>query len=208
MEKITAFFVELDFAEFVPEMGSLLELVRSIASTVIVIGPIVMLLLGLWYFFLPPKEANHSVGFRTYFGMGSVEAWRFTQKIAGAAWCVIGLVLTIVMFIVRSGYAEKDIMDAVTSAIVCLLWQAGLALVSYILVCLIATICFDRKGNRRFDYEHISLKKPPQEHNPDDLYKEDVYPDELYTEEELMQESYPEPYFQEADMEVHSEDET
>jgi len=206
MEKITAFFEELDFAKFVPEMGSLLELVRSIASTVIVIGPIVMLLLGLWYFFLPPKEANHSVGFRTYFGMGSVEAWRFTQKIAGAAWGVIGLVLTIVMFVVRSGYAEKDIMDAVTSAIVCLLWQAGLALVSYILVCLIATICFDRKGNRRFDYEHISLKLPAKEANPDDLYKEDVYPDELYTEEELMQESYPEPYFQEADMEVHSEE--
>lgn len=208
MDKITAFFDSIDLTKLIPEMDTLLGKVQTITSLALIIGPVIMLVLGLWYFFLPPKEANHRAGFRTWFGMGSVEAWRFTQKIAGAAWCVIGLVLTIVMFIVRSGYAEKDIMDAVTSAIVCLLWQAGLALVSYILVCLIATICFDRKGNRRFDYEHISLKKPPQEHNPDDLYKEDVYPDELYTEEELMQESYPEPYFQEADMEVHSEDET
>ena len=116
MEKITAFFDGMDFTKLVPEMDSLLDILLKVCKLSIIVGPIVMLAFGLMYFFIPPKEANHSVGFRTYFGMGSVEAWRFTQKLAGIAWGALGLILTVVMFIIRAGYAEKDIMAVAQSA--------------------------------------------------------------------------------------------
>lgn len=149
MEKITEIFDKIDLTKAVPEMDSLLALAQKVASLSILIGPVVMLLLGLMYLFLPPKEANHSVGFRTYFGMGSVEAWHFTQKIAGIAWGGVGLVLTVVMVIIYLGYKSKDVMQIAESAVTCLIWQVILAAVIYIGICVVAAIFFDRKGNRR-----------------------------------------------------------
>ena len=57
----------------------------------IAIGPVVMLALGLAYLFLAPKEANYYFGYRTYFGMGSVHSWRFTQRLSGIVLSLLGL---------------------------------------------------------------------------------------------------------------------
>lgn len=150
MDKITALF-EVDLTKLVPEMGTLLERLQQFAGIAILIGPLVMLVLGLWYLLLPPKEANHKAGFRTYFGMGSVEAWRFTQKIAGLSWSAIGLVLTVIMAVVRAGYKAKTAMEVATSAAWCLVWQVILILVVYVAICVAATIFFDKDGNRRLE---------------------------------------------------------
>lgn len=149
MEKITAFLDKIDLAKLVPEMDILLGKVQTITSLALVIGPVLMLILGLWYFFLPPKEANHRAGFRTWFGMGSVQAWRFTQRLAGIVWGGLGLVLTLVMGILCLGFGGKELADIVNTAFVALIWQAALALVAYIAICLVVTIRYDSKGNRR-----------------------------------------------------------
>ena len=151
MEKITAFLEGIDLTKLVPEMDTLLDKLQLAASIAVMVGPLVMLVLGLCYLFLPPKEANHRAGFRTYFGMGSVEAWRFTQKIAGIGWGVMGLVLSIIMGITCAGFKTRPVMEVAESAARCLVWQAVLALAVYVAICLAATIFFDRKGNRRFN---------------------------------------------------------
>ena len=86
------------------------------------ITPLILLVLGLIYILIPPKEANHHAGFRTYFGMGSVEAWRFTQRIAGLAWTALGGLLTIVMFIV-SLFFSKDATAMVETTVSCVIWE-------------------------------------------------------------------------------------
>lgn len=150
MDKLTALFDKLDLSKLVPEMDKLLSLLQTVASVAILIGPVVMVALGLWYLLLPPKEANHRAGFRTYFGMGSVDAWRFTQRLAGIAIGSAGLVLGIIMGIICMGYGGKDIMDVTASAIKCLIWQAVIALVIYLGISITAMIMFDAKGNPRF----------------------------------------------------------
>ena len=150
MDKITAFFDSIDLTKLIPEMDTLLGKVQTITSLALIIGPVIMLVLGLWYFFLPPKEANHRAGFRTWFGMGSVEAWRFTQKLAGSVWGILGLILTIVMGIFCLGFAEKELMQIVNTAFMALIWQAVLTLVAYLAICLVVTIRYNSKGARRF----------------------------------------------------------
>lgn len=149
MEKITALFESIDLTKLVPELDTLLGKVQTISTAALLIGPILMLVFGLWFFFLPPKEANHRAGFRTWFGMGSVQAWKFTQRLAGVVWGGLGLILTIAMVIVSLTFGGKDIMGIVNTAFVSLIWQAGLALLSYLAICVIVTICYDSKGNLR-----------------------------------------------------------
>ncbi len=151
MNSITALFDKIDFTKLVPEMDTLLGKLQAIASWALMIGPIVMLIFGLLYYFKPPKEANHKVGFRTWFGMGSVEAWQYTQRLAGVVWCGLGVVLLVMAIIVSLTFGGKDVMQIATSAFICLLWQAGLAVIGGFAVSFIVFLRYDTLGYKRKD---------------------------------------------------------
>ena len=139
----------MDLAKFVPEMPVFLGGLRAILVLAVLIGPILLVTLGAMYLLRPAPEANFKYGFRTYFGMGSVEAWKFSQKIAGLAFGGLGAVLLLIMFIVVLTFFKKDLFQIANSAIVCLIWQAGLTLIARITVFVMCCIYFDRNGDRR-----------------------------------------------------------
>jgi len=138
-----------DPAVLLPELDSVTGKVELVARIAVMAGPIVLLVLGLLYFFAAPKEANYSFGYRCYFGMGSVEAWRFTQRLAGIVLGGLGLVLTVVMLIVCAGFRGLAVMPMVESAATALIWQAALALIGCLGVNITAMVLFDAKGEFR-----------------------------------------------------------
>ena len=140
---------EFDLANFIPEVNSILGWIETLVRIFVMAAPICILAFGLFFLFLPPKEATHSAGYRTYFGMGSVDAWRFTQFLAGVVWSGVGLILTVVMLIVVNGYRNMEMMDMVNNAVVCVLWEIGSIVVSCLGINITAAVVFDRKGNRR-----------------------------------------------------------
>lgn len=148
MDFITGLF-DMDFAALVPEVNVLLGTVRTVLTLAVLAGPIILLVLGALYLFAAPKEANYKFGFRTYYGMGGVEAWRFSQKIAGLAFGALGAVLLIVMIIIVIGFGGKDAFQMAQTAITCLLWQAGLVLLARLTVAILAWVYFDADGSRR-----------------------------------------------------------
>ncbi len=148
MDLITGLF-DMDFAALVPEMGAMLGFVRVILSLFLLAGPLSMLVLGVLYLFMAPPEANYKFGFRTYFGMGSVEAWRFSQKIAGIAFGCLGLILLVIAIIVDFSFIGKDTYQVASAAMTTLLWQAGLALVARLTVGILAAVFFTADGSRR-----------------------------------------------------------
>jgi uncharacterized membrane protein len=149
IEQMKQLVNEFDFANFIPEVDSILGWVETLVRFFVLAAPICILVFGLFFLFLPPKEANHRAGYRTYFGMGSVEAWRFTQQLAGIVWSGLGLILTVVMFLVINGYRDMEMMDMVNSAIVCVLWEIGSIVVCCLGINITALVMFDRKGARR-----------------------------------------------------------
>lgn len=140
---------EFDPAALLPELNSVTELVSSIAGVAVVIGPVILLVLGLAYLFLAPKEANYRFGYRCYHGMGSVEAWRYTQRMAGLIWAVLGAALTAVSCFAAVGYGGKDVMAVMDSAITLLIWELVLAVISCVAINALVICHFDRNGNRR-----------------------------------------------------------
>ncbi len=138
-----------DPAALLPDLSKVFGSLATVCRFAVMIGPIVLLILGLAYLFLAPKEANHYFGYRCYFGMGSVNAWRFTQRMAGVVLTVLGLGLTIVMFTLSDGFAKMEVTDMVWKALDYLVWQAGLAFLANFSINLTAFIRFDRKGEYR-----------------------------------------------------------
>lgn len=138
-----------DPAKMLPELEPALGQIETLLRLSILVGPILLLVLGILYFILPPREANHSFGYRFFWGMSSVESWRFTQRVAGLVWALLGLVLTVLMLMRSSQFPGMETMDMVWSAVRCILWELGLVAVSCLVIDVIVVVCFNARGVRR-----------------------------------------------------------
>ena len=149
IESIKEIMDAFDPASLLPQLDSVFETVVLACRIAVMVGPIVLLLMGLVYLFFTPREANHYIGYRCYYGMGSVQAWRFTQRLAGIVFGSLGLILTVVMLFVTNGFAGMEVMDMVWKAVTCLLWEAGLTILATLGVNFIVFSGFDRNGELR-----------------------------------------------------------
>ena len=118
-------------------------------SVAILAAHIIMLFMGLAYLLFAPREANYYFGYRTAFGMGSVSAWRHTQKVAGGIFGGLGLVLTLIMLMICLTLSGREAMDMVWLAVKSLLWEGALGLIAVLSINSIAMYTYDYNGNRR-----------------------------------------------------------
>ena len=149
IESIKQIMDGFDPAALLPELDALFETVYAICRVAVLAGPVILLVLGLAYLLLSPREANYYFGYRCYYGMGSVEAWRYIQRLAGIVLGGLGLVLTGIMLVISGGFASMDTMDMVWKTVGCLAWEAVLALAANVFIWVSAMLRFDRKGEYR-----------------------------------------------------------
>ena len=149
LEQIKSLLEGFDLAAFLPELDTVMGWVEMFLRIAVMAGPLLLLGFGLLYLVAPPKEANHGLGFRCWWGMASLQAWQFTQRIAGLVWSALGVILTIVMAVICNAWKPEAPMEMVWSAVSCLLWEIGLIAVSCIGIYIAVIICFDRAGFRR-----------------------------------------------------------
>jgi len=139
----------LDPSALIPQLDTVLGWVELIAKLCLLAPPILLVAFGLWYWLKPPKEANHFIGYRFYFGMGSVEAWQFTQRLAGIIWTCLGGLLLLIMLIVVLSIGGDPAPDLVSTTLTWLIVQLVLVALSCLAVNILAALRYDRKGNRR-----------------------------------------------------------
>lgn len=140
---------EFDPASLLPELDTVISKIAFIARIAVLVGPVILLLMGLIYLVAAPKEANYILGYRCYYGMGSEEAWRFTQRIAGMVFGALGLILTVVMYLISGSFATMEVMDLLWKAVYCLLCEVGLIAAACIGINITAATFFDGKGYPR-----------------------------------------------------------
>lgn len=148
-DELKALLTDMDLSKILPQSDAFVSFVQKALRLSVMIGPLVLLGFGLMYLFAAPKEANHSLGYRFWWGMASLDAWTFTQRIAGIGFSSLGLILTVVMSIVGSKFPQKELMDAIFLGGKCLLWQLGLILGACLIIDVIIVVFFDRFGYRR-----------------------------------------------------------
>ena len=149
MDFLKSLLGNADPAAMLPDLGAIFDKLDVALRVAVLLGPLCLLGLGLLYLLSPPSEANHIFGYRHFWGMSSVEAWRFTQKTAGLVWTGLGLAMTVVMAFICNSYRdmawEAMLMSALTSVLVELL----LVFLSTLLINALVILRFDRKGTRR-----------------------------------------------------------
>ncbi len=149
IDNLRSLMDSFDPAALLPELDSLMGALAVAMRIAVLAGPILLLVMGLAYILAAPKEANYYFGYRCFFGMGSVEAWRYSQRIAGIIWAALGLVLTIVMLVVTGGFAGKETGEVLFSALKCILWEAGLIAASCLVINTLVAMNFNAAGELR-----------------------------------------------------------
>ena len=194
MDKIMDLLNNLEHLEkFIPKLDTLMGWAQWLISLAVRVGPVCILILGLIYLLIPPKEANRKAGYRTYFGMGSILAWRFTQRVAGLLMTVLGLILTILAYVNVGKFAGLEVMEMADIAIRCIKTQVICSLILVVFIFILTTVMFDRHGYRRFAFQTNTFLdkffflhlKDMDEH--DDM--EPPIPEEFAGEEQIV---YPE----------------
>ncbi len=144
---------ELNLGALLPDLSAVMGWIELAVRIAVMAGPILLLGFGLVYLLAPPKEANYGLGYRFWWGMASLEAWKFTQRIAGMVWSGLGAVLTIVMALICSGFRDLEPMDMVRRAGSCLIWELVLVAIACIAINVVVMTKFDKDGYRRDEVE-------------------------------------------------------
>lgn len=146
---VKSLLTDFDPTALLPDLNGLFDNLELILRLCVLVGPLCLLGFGLCYLLMPAPEANHSYGYRFYWGMSSVEVWQFTQRLAGMVWTGLGLILTIVMAIICNGYRDLGSTEMLSSAITAIFWELGLIALSILAINITIVALYDRKGYPR-----------------------------------------------------------
>ena len=158
MSFITKLF-DIDFGALVPELPVFLGLMRTLMAFALLAGPVTMVILAALYLYKPAPEANYHFGYRTYYGMGSVEAWQFSQRFAGLIYGGLGAGLAVIMLIVILFFIGKTLLTVAIMVTVCLVIQVILLIAARIVIANQCKKYFDKDGNRRISAPRFQKKK-------------------------------------------------
>ena len=149
MDFLKSLISDFDLMALLPEMVDVLDWIMIAVSYALVAGPCVLALLGLWYLILPAREANHFLGYRFFWGMGSIKSWKFTQRFAGLVWVILGASLALQANDLRESLLAMEKLNMMYEAIVLILKQISWIVVTCLAINVIVFIIFDFKGNVR-----------------------------------------------------------
>lgn len=138
-----------DPASLLPEIDPIISKFAPAARILVLVGPALLILVGLVYLFAVPKEANYILGYRCYYGMGSVQAWQFTQRLAGIVWCALGLVLGIAMALIGGSFAALETIALLWRTVYCVAAEAIAVAVACLTVNIVVAARFDSRGDLR-----------------------------------------------------------
>lgn len=149
MDDILSVLQDFDVANFLPAPDQFLKQLEGWTRFFVLLGPLILLGLGACYYFKPPKEANHAFGFRSYWGMGSVQAWQYAQHLAGLLYMIAGGALTVLMGIVSIFFRGEDAFAMLTTAVICVAVELVIVLALWIFLQLVLYRTYDKDGNLR-----------------------------------------------------------
>ena len=155
LENIKDSLDRINLESLLPDLSNFASSVLTFTRWSMLLGPLVILALGIYYMLAAPKEANYTTGYRCFFGMGSVQAWRFTQRLAGIVWSVLGLILGAVAMLNVGKLVETELMDSMFLAGKHILGQAAVVLFSVLCINVIVFARYDHKGIRRPSWKEL-----------------------------------------------------
>nr|MBQ8245423.1 SdpI family protein [Oscillospiraceae bacterium] len=149
MSELLSLLKEFDIAKLLPDMSTFVGQLAAWMRLCLLLGPLVIAGLGAVYYFIPPKEANHALGYRSKWSMSSVEVWQYAQRIAGMIYMVLGGGLFVVMLVMALIIGIMQPVSMAVTVFICVLIQVLLIIGAHFVVEKLLRKHFDINGNKK-----------------------------------------------------------
>lgn len=156
MDFLKSLISDFDLMSILPDLADVMEWIVKGVNIALIIGPVLLAVMGLWYLVLPTREANHFMGYRFFWGMGSVKSWKFTQRFAGAVWLILGAVMAFQANGNRAELEAMETIDLMYTAIEQIIRQVGAVIISCLAINLVVFLLFNFKGNIRKVWRNLA----------------------------------------------------
>lgn len=144
-----------DFAALIPDVEKIVGIAEPTVQFLLYAGPFVLMGFGIYCLLIAPKEATYLAGYRFSWGMGSEEAWRFMQRLAGVVHLVLGLGLAVFMAFESQKFEGLAVMDLMLQAVIYIALHATVALIGRWIINLLVFLRYDHKGCRRYTWREL-----------------------------------------------------
>lgn len=132
MDQLLSFFKEFDIANFLPESEAFFSSLRADMALIVLIGPLLLLVLGAWYYFLPRPQAGDALGFRGLRKIEDTKTWLHAQKLAGLGYGILGLALFVIFGVLCLFFGAMSPDTVATCGFICVIIELILTLIVWI----------------------------------------------------------------------------
>lgn len=147
MSELLSLLKEFDMAKLMPDMSTFLGQLAFWLRLCLLAGPLVLSGLGAVYYFIPPKEANHALGFRSRWSMSSVQVWQYAQRLAGMIYMILGGTLFVVMLVMALIIGAMEPVGMAITVLVCVIVQMALVIGAHVVIESMLRKHFDQFGD-------------------------------------------------------------
>lgn len=158
MDFLKTLISDFDLMAMLPDLADLMDWIVKGVNVALIIGPVVLAVMGLWYLLLPSREANHVVGYRFFWGMGSVKSWKFTQRLAGLVWLIMGVRMAREAYERSAQLEALETIELMYTAIETIISQVGTVIISCVIINAVIFLLFNFKGNYRRLWRFLGRK--------------------------------------------------
>ncbi len=149
MDDILSLLQDFDVANFLPEPDKFMSSLVGWVRLIVLAGPLVLLVLGLWYRFVAPKKPGSRGGFPLWVKIGSEQAWNFAQRLCNTAYLVVGGILTVLMLVISLFFNKDHGLAMVNIALVCVLVELIVIVIAWVVINLLVGKAYDKDGKLR-----------------------------------------------------------
>ena len=158
MDFLKTLISDFDLMTILPDLADLMDWIVKGVNIALIIGPVVLAVMGLWYLLLPTREANYVVGYRFLWGMGSVKSWKFTQRLAGLVWLIMGVRMAREAYDNQAQLEALETIELMYTAIETIIHQVGTVIISCVAINVVIFLLFNFKGNYRRLWRFLGRK--------------------------------------------------
>ncbi|MBR5529789.1 MAG: SdpI family protein [Oscillospiraceae bacterium] len=125
MDALFSALKEFDFDKMLPELGAYVSGLKFWSWVLMMVGPVLLLVLGVLYLKCPPKDSSCKWAFSNKKTRENPDLWDKAHKLGGKIWLALGAVLCVVGIVLGLLFLAFDALTAATFAV----WVIGIELV-------------------------------------------------------------------------------
>lgn len=128
MDKLLSLLKNFEMTDLLPEADVFLGQLRLWMALLVLLGPVLMIGIGAWFYFFPRTRVGDNLGFQGLSPITEKPAWDYAQKMAGMGYGIAGIALLAVFGVLCLFFGLMSPDAMATCTIICVIIELLLTL--------------------------------------------------------------------------------